>query len=141
MMHEDDCRITETYWVRLAAEYLRVQVDESLPVISGSFDTTLCETLDLISECKDMTKPTVKWQECVDAVNRTAARLRNESQLNVLNIDFVKDVWTNRLPTALKETLLEALLTDDLRDSDSLDIRLMIQAYKQLQEHGFLPEK
>lgn len=67
--------------------------------------------------------------------------MRNKSQLNVLNIDFVKDVWTNRLPTALKETLLEALLTDDLRDFDSPDIHLMIQAYKQLQEHGFIPEK
>lgn len=50
-------------------------------------------------------------------------------------------LFEQRLPTALKETLLEALLTDDLRDSDSPDIRLMIQAYKQLQEHGFLPEK
>lgn len=58
-----DYRIAEADWVRLATEYLRVQVDESLPVISGSFDTTLCETLDLISECKDMTKPTVKLQE------------------------------------------------------------------------------
>lgn len=77
MMCEDDYMITETYWARLAAEYLHVQVDESLPVISGYFDTTLCETLDLISECKDMTKQTVKWQECANAVNRTAARLWN----------------------------------------------------------------
>lgn len=137
MMCEDDYRISETYWARLAAEYLHVQVDESLPVISGSFDTTLCETLDLIPECKDMTKPTVKWQECANAVNRTAIRLWNKPQLNVLNFDFVKDVWNNCLPRALKETLLEALLTEDLRDSP--DTQLMIKAYKQLHEHGFLP--
>lgn len=71
----------------------------------------------------------VTWDQCKLAVNRVANLLWfNDCELD----DYVLSVWKDRLPTALKLVLLDALVSEELKGSE--DTLTMVKYYKQLKQ-------
>lgn len=71
----------------------------------------------------------VTWGQCKLAVNRVANLLWfNDCELD----DYVLSVWKDRLPTALKLVLLDALVSEELKESK--DTLTMVKYYKQLKQ-------